>query len=218
MGGGSSSSGGSGGTAGAGGAGGTGGAGGAGGAGGSGGSGGSGGGAMVRRPMAGEVIFTELMPNPDMIADTAGEWLEMRNLSNATLELAGCRLKDKGTNGDDHPINVASLTMLPDTVIVMAKTKDPTQNGGIQGVAYEFAGGFALTNTGDEVLLECDGVLIDEVVYTAAWPFTKGVAMQLASAKLTAMANDLPTNWCMATATYAPTEFGTPGTTGNQCP
>lgn len=197
--------------------GGSGGAAGNGGVGGSAGNGGSGGGA-ARRPMAGEVIFTELMPNPDTIVDTAGEWIELKNLSKDTLELAGCHLKDMGTNGDDHPINVSSLTMLPDAVIVMAKTKDPTQNGGIQGVAYEFAGGFALTNTGDEVLLECDGVLIDRVVYTSAWPFTKGAAMQLASSKLTATDNDVQTNWCLATAPYTAGELGTPGTTGNQCP
>jgi hypothetical protein len=220
----SSSSGGTGGKGGAGGSGGTAGAGGAGGgvagSGGSGGAAGSGGsgGSGVRRPMVGEVIFTELMPNPDMIVDTAGEWVELKNLSKDTLDIGGCHLKDAGTNGDDHTINVATLTMLPDAVIVMAKTDDPAQNGGIQGVAYAFAGGFALTNTGDEVILECDGVVIDSVVYTDMWPFTKGAAMQLASGKLTAMANDVQTNWCTATATYAPSELGTPGTTGNQCP
>jgi Lamin Tail Domain len=188
-----------------------------GGSGGGAGSGGSGGGG-ARRPMVGEVIFTEVMPNPDTIVDTAGEWFELKNLSKDTLEIGGCHLKDMGTNGDDHTINMASLTMLPDAVIVMAKTDDAAQNGGIQGVAYAFAGGFALTNTGDEVLLECDGTVIDSVVYTDAWPFAKGVAMQLASAKLTATDNDAQANWCSATAPYTAGELGTPGTTGNQCP
>lgn len=173
---------------------------------------------MARRPVAGEVIFTELMPNPDAIADTAGEFLEVKNLSKDALDLGGCHLKDMGTNNDDYTINVPSLLMLPDAVLVMAKSADPNQNGGIQAVAHAFAGGFALTNTGDEVVLECDGVVIDTVVYTSAWPFTKGVSMQLRSSKLTAADNDAPMNWCAATANYAPTELGTPGSTGSHCP
>ena len=43
---------------------------------------------------AGEVIFTEIMPNPEHINDAIGEWFEVRNETAGDLNLRDCVFSD----------------------------------------------------------------------------------------------------------------------------
>jgi hypothetical protein len=138
------------------------------------------------------------------------------NVSASTLTLEGCRLTDAGTNGDNHVID-APVIIAPAQVLVLAKTADASENGELPRVAYAFGNDFALTNTGDEVRLECGGTLVDEVVYTSDWPFGEGVAMQLEPAAQNGHDNDLVANWCAASTNYFPSEQGTPGNASHHC-
>lgn len=167
-------------------------------------------------PLAGALVITELMPNPAATTDDDGEWIELVNVGTAPVDLEGCVLYDDA-NDEDVVNTGAPLVVPPGGVVVFAKVADIGQNGGVPGVAYAFGGSFSLTNTGDAVRLECDGAVIDEVVYLETWPFAAGAAMQLDAAADDAAANDALASWCAATAVYGAGDLGTPGQANPAC-
>lgn len=170
-------------------------------------------------PAAGEVIFVELMIDPETLSDFKAEWFELRSLADAPRNLSGCVLADAGVNGDEHIIVTDEPLLIgPGELLVMAKTADPAENGGIEGVAYAFGDAFSLTNTGDTAILRCGDVVIDALTYAPkTWPFDAGVSMSLDPVAWTAEANDFADNWCAAVDTYAPMNLGTPGVDNPPC-
>lgn len=186
-----------------------------GGTGGSGATGGTGVGG-ARAPTVGEIVFTELMPDPDQLSDAEAEWLELKNVSSSPLELFGCHLKDADVSSDD--LTISGLVRIePGQVVLFAKVDNPAQNGNLPNVVFSFGDDFSLANAGDEAQLECGGQLIDQVAYTSSWPYATGVSMQLRSDRLTATDNDSEANWCTASASYASGNLGTPGNDTGQC-
>lgn len=172
--------------------------------------------AAPAHPEPGQVVFTELMPNPSLITDDLGEWIELANVGTEPVDLEGCVLY--GDVDDEDVVDTgAPIIVPPGGLVVLGKVVDPAQNGGVAGVVYGFGTAYSLTNTGDRVELACGGATIDEVVYLDTWPFTAGAAMQLSSAALDAVANDAQGSWCTATAAYGVGELGTPGQANGGC-
>ncbi|MCX4243451.1 lamin tail domain-containing protein [Paraliomyxa miuraensis] len=167
-------------------------------------------------PLPGQVVITELMPNPVAVTDDDGEWIELVNVGTDPVDLEGCVLYDDASDEDVVNSGVP-VVVPPGGVVVFAKVADAALNGGVAGVAYAFGTSFTLANTGDEVRLECGGAVIDEVAYIDTWPFAEGVAMQLSSASLDATANDAPASWCAATSAYGLGDLGTPGQANAGC-
>jgi hypothetical protein len=170
-------------------------------------------------PAAGDVIFTELMPNPAAVTDAEGEWIELLNVGDSAVDIEGCVLVDDGAGPESDTINSGGPIFIePGARVVLAKVVGPLINGGVDDAVYAFGDAFSLTNDGgDELALECDGVTIDEVVYTTAFGFGSGVAMELAAGSLDAAANDIDANWCSATAAYGDGDLGTPGLPNTGC-
>jgi hypothetical protein len=177
--------------------------------------GGNGGSGPVRSPLAGELVITEIMPNPDDVTDETGEWFEVKNVTTDHLSLDGCRLKDLDI--DEHVIAATNVVVAPGQVALFAKNADPSVNGGLPTVACAFGQAYSLTNSDDELILECGGAAIDEVCYTSAWPFDVGVSMELRTDHQNALDNDLVGNWCLAAGTYGATDRGSPGTADPHC-
>lgn len=168
-------------------------------------------------PLPGQVVITELMPNPAAVTDDDGEWIELTNVSDAPVDLEGCVLYD-AANDEDVVNTGAPIVVPPGGLVLFAKTADAVVNGGLPSVAYAFGTSYTLANTGDQVRLECGGAVIDELTYVEAWPFAEAVAMQLSSDSLDATANDAPGSWCPATAAYgAGGDQGTPGQANGGC-
>jgi hypothetical protein len=168
--------------------------------------------------VAGEVIFTEMMINPDPLSDEFGEWVELYNTTDAPLSLAQCRLGDEGAPKDDREID-RDVIIPAKSAIVMGRSGSPAINGGLEGVVFEYGNGFVLANTGDSAILTCSDVVIDRVVFTSNWPFGRGATMQLKVSARNAAANDTPGNWCLATLSFGTSaQKGTPGNTQNHCP
>ena len=93
-------------------------------------------------PTAGKVLFTEFLADPAAVADNLGEWAELTNVSDATMDLSGCTVTDGGRN------NVAladGTTLLPGGTLVVGRSTDVTANGGV-AVDQEFGSGFTLNN------------------------------------------------------------------------
>ncbi len=172
----------------------------------------------ARTPVAGEVIFSELMINPDGVSDELGEWLELYNTTDTPLNLAQCRLTDEATPADDRVID-ADVIVPPKSAVVLGRSSKPAENGGISGMVFAYANTFVLANGGDSAVLVCKGATIDKVAFTTSWPFDKGVTMQLKVSARTAAANDSPTAWCKSTLSFGTgSQLGTPGNTANHCP
>jgi hypothetical protein len=170
-----------------------------------------------RPPLPGEVLFVELMVNPGAtVTDDAGEWIELSNATDASLELEGCVLDDDGVEGNQHVIT-SSILIAPHSVVVLAKLMNASDNGGVSNVAGAFGAEFSLSNGGGKVSLLCGGVAIDTVAFDTTWPYAEGVSMQLSRSAITSGQNDNKAQWCAAQNVYANGQRGSPGTTTDHC-
>lgn len=154
------------------------------------------------------VIFTELMRDPSALADTTGEWFELRNVGAAAIDLNGCVVtRDTTAFTISEPLEVA-----PGGVVALARSESP---GFMPSLVYTQ---ITLPNSTSFVLsLTCGGELMDSVtVDPGPWPGGPGVAASLSSTVASAAGNDDPGAWCAATAPYA-TDLGTPGGENPAC-
>jgi len=162
---------------------------------------------------AGQLVVTELMAKSQAGGGDKGEWFELYNASDVTLDLNGCWLSDKTA---DQFQFVEPVVVPPGAYRVLALSNDPAVNFGLPD-PYVY-GGFNLSNTGEPLSLACGGTIIDAVTFTVDWA-VEGVAFQLSSAHLDAQANDDAANWCTATANYGTAgKKGTPGGANLACP
>lgn len=172
------------------------------------------------RPSAvGQILVTELMPNPSAFSDDDGEWIEVHNTTSAPLDLVGCEIFGTSSAVDGFTVTRsvviaagAYATFAPTTTVAGAPGFAPT---------YRFPRSyFQLHNASDDgVTIRCGGVDVDTVTYTPAFTFGDGVSAQLDPSQRTALGNDSASSWCPATSTFAPpAELGTPNAANASCP
>lgn len=162
---------------------------------------------------AGAVIATELLQNPSNGAQGA-QWLELRNVSEAALNLAGCWISDGA--GAGHAV-AGNLVVSAGEHVTLAGTLDPSVNGGFDP-DYSFGIDLDLsTNTGTFVLA-CDGVVIDDINLDLGGFTPQGVSIGLSPYKQSALGNDEPTSWCPSTTPFGDGDHGTPGALSLPCP
>src|SRR5690606_643294 len=118
-----------------------------------------------------------------------------------------------------HVINAGGpLILNPGRHLVFGRSADTSINGGVP-VDYFYGAGMSLANDEDELVLECEGVVIDMVAYDkATFPIAAGVATQLAPSAHSASANDLGASWCLAQTPFGDGDKGTPGADNEPCP
>jgi hypothetical protein len=144
-------------------------------------------------------VITEIMVNPALTTDPAGEWFEITNVSATTYDLEGLVIAD-GAGSDQID---ASLVLGPGEYALFAYSSTPLR-------WYDFLyTGITLNNTGNEnVTIRTAAestpasTTIDTVAFTSSWPFGNGVAMALSPAYTTASGNDSSANWAAATCAY----------------
>lgn len=163
-------------------------------------------------PQPGDLVITELMPNPAAAADATGEWFEV--LATRDVDLNGLQLgKTPGTVTD----TVASATCLrvpAGSYVVLARSADPLLNGGLPAPLAVFDMG--LTNSASSLFIGAGDQVIDVVAWSTSWD---GAATSLDPGKSTATDNDDPLAWCRATTAWgAVTDLGTPGAANPGCP
>jgi len=153
------------------------------------------------------------MQNPTG-SDTLAEWFEIYNTTALAIDMNGMIIKDDGTNS--HTIN-ASLVVPANGFVVLGRNANNGTNGGEQ-LDYQYSS-FTLTNTDDEVVLECNGTEIDAVRYDGGpnFPAPNGKSMSLSPTSFNASDNDTGANWCEATSVFGNGDLGTPGYTNDNC-
>jgi len=154
------------------------------------------------------VVITEIMVNPAAVSDSYGEWFEITNTTDTTIDIHGWTIKDG--DSDEHEISndAMSITIAPGDYFVFARNGDSTLNGGLNA-NYDYDG-ILLSNSEDEIiLLDGSGAIVDEVHYTNAWPFGSGVSMEIHDLDID---NNINTNWYGSSLTYGDGDHGSPGT------
>ena len=153
------------------------------------------------------VVITEVMANPASVSDSYGEWFEVLNTTDSTIDMHGWSIKD--LDGDEHHLisDQATIPILPGEYFILAKNSDQTQNGGVN-VNYVY-NGYSLSNSDDEIiLLDASGAIVDEVHYSNGWPFSSGVSMEIHDPFND---NALIENWFSSNMSYGDGDTGSPG-------
>ncbi|MCO4762953.1 MAG: lamin tail domain-containing protein [Myxococcales bacterium] len=165
----------------------------------------------------GAVVVSELMINPDKVADNLGEYVELYNPGSAAVDINGLTLvlgASKHLISHPKPLWIQSKSYF-----VMGISKSSTTNGGItHGYVYN---NFFLSNSGGDLQLSAGALLIDSVHYKSGqfgWPgLGAGASIQLSSTQLDATKNDAPTAWCKSALSYGAGDKGTPGKANLDC-
>jgi hypothetical protein len=169
----------------------------------------------------GDVIVSELLPDPLQSLDASGEWLELHSLVSWPQDLSGWVLADQGS--DSVVLSPgAPLTLPAEGYLVLGVTTDLVNNGGAP-VAYGYGTAWHLANASDEVVLsDADGTVIWTLIYPGAggWPDSPGASSMLSMDAMSATgANDF-TNWCVTPEgfVFGLGDRGTPGSANPTCP
>jgi len=153
------------------------------------------------------IVITEVMANPASVSDSYGEWFEILNTTDSTIDMHGWSIKD--LDSDEHQLlsDETTILILPGEYFIFAKNGDQSQNGGVN-VDYVY-NGYSLSNSDDEiVLLDNSGAIVDEVHYSNGWPFSSGAAMEMHNPLED---NSLIENWYASTISYGNGDTGSPG-------
>jgi hypothetical protein len=164
----------------------------------------------VVSPQPGDLVITELMPNPSAVADTAGEWFEI--LATASVDLNGLELGDDLASPDTRlPVGGDCLAVGAGARVIVARNADPSLNGGLPAAIQAT---FSLANAGGTLSVGLGGQALDTVTWTGS---TDGAAWTLDPDAEDPVSNDDPARWCVATTPYGLGDLGTPGSQGPAC-
>ncbi len=163
----------------------------------------------------GSVIITEIMQNPDAVADEFGEWFELYNTTASDIDLQGWDIID-----DDHTLFEEGFTF-PNSLIIpageyiiIANNENGATNGGLPSPDYVYVyPGITLGNGTDGLTIQCSGTIIDAVIWDngSTFPDPSGASMSLKVDHLNATDNDDGENWETAIYPYGDGDLGTPG-------
>jgi hypothetical protein len=170
---------------------------------------------------AGQLVVTELMHDPVVVADDQGEWFEIYNPDAAvTYDLLGCQVQDDNGN---YQVIGRSLPVPPHAFKTLAFF-----SGNAGGFVPDYTYAFLRFNNGtaDAVNVTCSGTLIDRFAYTAADAATSGRSFSVDPAHYDAADNDTAGSYCLAADAYNQgtgasstlRDYGTPGAPNPPCP
>ena len=152
------------------------------------------------------ISITEIMPDPSMVSDSYGEWFEIFNSTDTSININGWIIKD--LDDDYHIIGSEGLEVIiePGEYVVMARNDNQSLNGGVS-VGYQYSN-FTLSSNDEIILTNSSGAILDEVHYTDSWAYDNGVSMEIHDIELD---NGIYENWFSSTAQYGNGDYGTPG-------
>jgi Lamin Tail Domain len=171
----------------------------------------------------GDLVITELMPNPDQVDDAAGEWLEV--WVTRELDLNGLGVDRLGDAAAPTVVGAeACLRVRAQSYAVLARSADPLKNGGLPRVdgplPLSLVSGSS-SSPGDVQLLAAGATpqgeppaLVDGVRWTRS---TAGKSLQLDPDYRDAAANDEERVLCNGVAPYGAGDLGTPGEGNAEC-
>ncbi len=166
-------------------------------------------GLSVRRLAPGDLVISEFLSDPLAALGGDGEWVELHNLLDEPIDLAGLVL----TDGErDRSVVTVSHVVEPGDYVVLGAVLDPEANGGVEvDVVWS---DFGLSNDADRIVLEFEGVVLDEVAYDSLGPVGEG----LSTSRDADRDGSWPDGWCLGSGAYGYGGEGTPGDANPACP
>ncbi|HSG45607.1 MAG TPA: ExeM/NucH family extracellular endonuclease [Anaerolineales bacterium] len=153
-----------------------------------------------------QIVINEIMQNPSIVFDSAGEWFELYNPGSSDVDIDGWTVAD---NDDDSFVISGTVVIPAGGYAILGNNANSVTNGGVT-VNYEYSGMF-LGNSADEIVL-LDGSLaeVDRVEYDngVTFPDPNGASMSLENS---ASDNNVGANWCTSTTPFGAGDLGTPG-------
>ncbi len=166
-------------------------------------------------PVSGDLVITEVMPNPSAVSDTTGEWFEV--LVTRDIDLNGVGLDRAGDSSG--PVVISQPACVRATMgsrLVFAKSADALANGGLPPITATFS--FALIDgtvaVPGDVQLVLGPTTLDSITWTST---ASGASHQIDPDFETVTGNDLAANRCTATTPYGAGDLGTPAAANTQC-
>jgi hypothetical protein len=172
----------------------------------------------VVSPEVGDLVITEVMPNPAAVSDTVGEWFEV--LAMRDVDLNGVALDRAGDNANPRELSSSDCIHVPaGTYAVFARNADMAMNGGLPAEAIKGTFTFALIDgtaaAPGDVRLLFGSTVLDAITWTST---RAGRSHQLDPQRIDPVANDEESNFCDGTVVYGAGDRGTPGAENVACP
>ncbi len=167
----------------------------------------------VQTPGAGDLVITEIFPNPAG-TESHREWFEV--LATASVDLNWIVITRPDSDNDNQIVSPECLPIEPGDRMLIARNANPEENGGLPTPDALFD--FALVNRNGGLTLLAGDITVDEMLYSPE--VAEGYSLQLSAGSETAVANDNAANWCLASeaSTYGTAGFfGTPGEDNTAC-
>ncbi|MBN1157865.1 MAG: DUF4493 domain-containing protein [Bacteroidales bacterium] len=164
----------------------------------------------------GELLITEIMYDPASLPDSEGEWFEVYNNSDHSINFRNLIL---GRNDVDRHVITDAVELLPGAYFVFERTMLATDAGG-----YVYGSDISLTNTGsvlaiyNEGTADEPGALIFSVDYGGEFfPSGSGASICLNPDLINADDAIHGSSWCTSASVYSTGDRGTPGMVNDLC-
>lgn len=124
----------------------------------------------------GQIVISEVMPDPSKVGDTAGEWFEVLNPLAAPVDLEGLVFESQKGSGVEKFTVSGSHVVDPGGLFVFGNTADPSRNGGYIP-DYTYGGALSFGNASDFVRIrKADGTTLVQVAWTST---QSGVSLEV---------------------------------------
>lgn len=156
-----------------------------------------------------QVVLNEVMADPNVVTDGAGEWIEVHNWGASAVDLRGWVI----ASGSDSPHTIGSSLSVPaGGYVVLARNGTKSKNGGVS-VQYVYGTAITLANGSDWLVLrDPSGAAVDSVTWTTSMPTGASRGTRDPSAENTDVKG---ANWSTQTSAYGKGDKGTPGARNN---
>jgi hypothetical protein len=143
----------------------------------------------------GDIIITEILYDSSEVPDERFEWFEVFNSTDIPINMRTWLLRDQPGSMQDIAVVNDDVIVPPKGFAVFCHTLSANFNGGVM-CDYEY-GHLTFGNSADELILDFDGLVIDEVWYDeeADWPRATSGSLNLDPNAFLLDNND-PNNWC----------------------
>lgn len=165
----------------------------------------------------GELLITEIMYDPSALSDTEGEWFEIFNNSDQTVNLQNLIL---GRDDANRHIITDPIEILPGAYYVFTRSELATDATN----QYTYGSDILLPNTGAVLSIYNEGTetepgaIIFAVNYGGDnFPGGSGASISLDPTRLNPADAVLGTSWCTSTSVFNTGDSGTPGSINDLC-
>jgi len=160
-------------------------------------------------PALGDLVISEVMPDPSKAADDHGEWFELTVLRD--VDLNGLEIGATPGNVRVTIEDPACRRRAAGSRLVFARAD--ADNGGLPPLETTF--GFGLSNGGGSLSVGVAGHVLDQISWTNA---PGGASLQVDPDLIDDIANDDAASWCPGSRPYGLGDKGTPGGENDPCP